>query len=202
MASSQYFAEDVLDAVFDDDFGLSDGDSSEDDEDERIHGYLGSSFFTAPEPDNGDLQQDEELAANEVESVEIGEDQVKITLNEENIIDEQLPVIHEGEVSADAPSSPRKESSDATEDATELSNHVEATSDEVEAPLMDEGEVSPVAAYSSTDEDEPAIEPSCSGVSPVADSNTTDDEPSCSGDAAVANDTVSHTPIATYIKLM
>ena len=97
-------------------------------------------------------------------------------MNEENIIDEkQLPVIHEGEVSAAALSSPEESS-----DATELSNHVEATSDEVQASLMDEGE-----------------------VSRVADSSTVDkDEPSCSGDAAVAIDTVSHTPVTSYIKLM
>ena len=74
MASSRYLAENVVDALFDDDFGPSDGNNSVDSEDDYIHGYLGSSFFMATEPDNGDLQQDEELAANEVE---IGEDQVE-----------------------------------------------------------------------------------------------------------------------------
>ena len=43
MASSQYLAEDVVDALFDDDFGLSDEDNSEDNEDEyHIVGYFRS----------------------------------------------------------------------------------------------------------------------------------------------------------------
>ena len=169
MASSRYLAENVVDAVFDDDFGLSDEDNSEDGEDDYIYGYLGGSFFTAVEPDNGELQQDEELAANEVESVEIGEDQVEPSaVNEENVIDEQLPVIHEDEVSAAALSSPEITAT------TELSDDVEATFDEVQAPVTDEGEVSRVADPSTTGED----------------------EPSCSE----ANDTVSNRLMARYIK--
>ena len=38
MASSWYLAENVVDALFDDDFGLSDEDNSEDNEDNCIHG--------------------------------------------------------------------------------------------------------------------------------------------------------------------
>ena len=102
MASSRYLAEDAVDAVFDDDFGLSDEDNSEDSEDDYIHGYLGSSFFTAAEPGDQELQPDEELADNEVESVEIGEDE-ESAVNEENIIDEtQLPRIYEDENATDA----------------------------------------------------------------------------------------------------
>ena len=48
MASSRYLAEDVVGALFDDDFGLLDEDNSEDSEDEYIHGYLGSSFLRLP----------------------------------------------------------------------------------------------------------------------------------------------------------
>ena len=54
MASSRYLAENVVDALFDDDFGLSDEDNSEDNEDDCIHGYLGSSFFTAAKPGDQD----------------------------------------------------------------------------------------------------------------------------------------------------
>ena len=50
MASSRYLAENVVDALFDDDFGLSDEDNSEDSEDDYIHGYLGSSFLRLPNP--------------------------------------------------------------------------------------------------------------------------------------------------------
>ena len=50
MASSRYLAENVVDALFDDDFGLSDEDNSEDNEDDCIHGYLGSSFLRLPNP--------------------------------------------------------------------------------------------------------------------------------------------------------
>ena len=45
MASSRYLAENVVDAPFDDDFGLLDEDNSEDNEDDCIHGYLGSLFL-------------------------------------------------------------------------------------------------------------------------------------------------------------
>ena len=103
MASSRYLAEDVVDVLFDDDFGLSDEDNSEDSEDDYIHGYLGSSFFTAAEPGDQELQPDEELADNEVELVEIDEDEEESAVNEENIIDEtRLPRICEGENAADA----------------------------------------------------------------------------------------------------
>ena len=51
MASSRYLAENVVDALFDDDFGLSD----EDNEDDCIHDYLGSSFFMAAEPSDQGL---------------------------------------------------------------------------------------------------------------------------------------------------
>ena len=103
MASSRYLAENVVDALFDDDFGLSDEDNSEDSEDDYIHGYLGSSFFTAAESGDQELLPDEELADNEVESVEIGEDEEESAENEENIIDEtQLPLINEDENAADA----------------------------------------------------------------------------------------------------
>ena len=103
MASSRYLAENVVDALFDDDFGLSDEDNSEDNEDDCIHGYLGSSFFTAAEPGDQDLQEDEELADNEIESAEIGEYEVeRSAVNEEDIIDEaRLPLINEGEVAVD-----------------------------------------------------------------------------------------------------
>ena len=89
MASSWYLAENVVDALFDDDFGLSDENNSEDNEDDCIHGYLGSSFFTAAKPGNQGLQEDKEVADNEVESAEIGEYEVeKSAVNEEDIIDE------------------------------------------------------------------------------------------------------------------
>ena len=39
MASSRYLAKNVVDALFDDDFGLSDEDNSADNEDNCIHGY-------------------------------------------------------------------------------------------------------------------------------------------------------------------
>ena len=45
MASCQYLVENVVDALFDDDFGLSDEDNSEDNEGDCIHGYLSSSFY-------------------------------------------------------------------------------------------------------------------------------------------------------------
>ena len=48
MASSWYHAENVVDALFDDNFGFSDEDNSEDNEDDCIHGYLGSSFLWLP----------------------------------------------------------------------------------------------------------------------------------------------------------
>ena len=44
MASSRFIAEDIVDALFDDGFGLSDEDNTEY-EDNRIYGYLGSPFF-------------------------------------------------------------------------------------------------------------------------------------------------------------
>ena len=68
--------------------GLLDEDNSEDNEDDCIHGHLGNSFFTAGEPGDQELQ-DEELADNEVESAEISEYKVeKLAANEEDIIDE------------------------------------------------------------------------------------------------------------------
>ena len=48
MASSRYLAENVVDALFDDEFGLLDEDNSEDNEDDCIYGYLGSSFLRPP----------------------------------------------------------------------------------------------------------------------------------------------------------
>ena len=50
MASSRYLVENVVDALFDDDFGLSDENNSEDNEGDCIHGYLGSSFLWPPNP--------------------------------------------------------------------------------------------------------------------------------------------------------
>ena len=103
MASSRYLAENAVDALCDDDFGLSDEDNGEDNEDDCIRSYLGSSFITAAEPGDQDLQEDKELADNEVESAEIGEYEVeKSAVNEEDIIDEaRLPLINEGKVAAD-----------------------------------------------------------------------------------------------------
>ena len=46
MALRTFHAEDIVGALFDRDFGLRDSESSsEDEDDERIHGYRGSSFF-------------------------------------------------------------------------------------------------------------------------------------------------------------
>ena len=67
MASSLYHVENVVNALFDDEFSLSDENNSEDIEDDCIHGYLGSSFFTATKPGDQKLQEDKELADNEVE---------------------------------------------------------------------------------------------------------------------------------------
>ena len=57
----------------------------------------------AAEPSDQDLQEDKELADNEVESAKIGEYEVeKSAVNEEDIIDEaRLPLINEGEVAVD-----------------------------------------------------------------------------------------------------
>ena len=76
----------LLNALFNDDFGLSDEDNSEDSKDEYIHGYLGSSFFTTAEPndDHEELQTDEDLADNQVELAEIGED-VEKSIEEDTI---------------------------------------------------------------------------------------------------------------------
>ena len=50
---------------------------------------FGQFIFTAAEPGDQDLQEDEELADNEVESAEIGEYEVeKSAVNEEDIINE------------------------------------------------------------------------------------------------------------------
>ena len=54
--------------LFDEDFALSDEDNSKDNEDNCIHRYLGSSFFTAVEPGDQELQ-DNELADNEVDQL-------------------------------------------------------------------------------------------------------------------------------------
>ena len=43
--ASRHLAENVVNALFDDNFGLSYEDNSEDNEDDCIHGYLGSSFY-------------------------------------------------------------------------------------------------------------------------------------------------------------
>ena len=48
--ASRYLVENVVDALFDDDFGLSDEENSEDNEDHCIHVYLGSSFLWLPNP--------------------------------------------------------------------------------------------------------------------------------------------------------
>ena len=65
MASSRFIAEDVVDALFDDGFVLSDEDNTEDEEGDRIYGYLGSSFFT----DNvGTRPEGDETETGDVES--------------------------------------------------------------------------------------------------------------------------------------
>jgi len=52
MATRNLRASDIVGALFDKNLGLGDSEtSSDDDEDERIHGYLGSSFFV---PSGGD----------------------------------------------------------------------------------------------------------------------------------------------------
>ena len=137
MASSRYLAENVVDALFDDDFGLSDEDNSEDNEDDCIHGYLGSSFFTAAELGDQDLQEDEDLADNEVESAEIGEYEVeKSAVNEEDIINEaRLPLINEGEVAADVLRSAELSANDRSVD------NVDSMSDRLQLPVTLEGEV-------------------------------------------------------------
>ena len=137
MASSRYFAENVVDALFDDDFGLLDEDNSKDNEDDCIHDYLGSSFFMAAEPGDQDLQEDEELADNEVESAEIGEYEVeKSAVNEEDIIDEaRLPLINEGEVAADVLRSAELSANDQSVD------NVDSMSDRLQLPDTLEGEV-------------------------------------------------------------
>ena len=147
MASSRYLAENVVDALFDDDFGLSDEDNSEDSEDDYIHGYLGSSFFTAAEPGDQELQPDEELADNEVESVEIGEDEVeKSAVNEENIIDEaRLPVIYEDENLADAVHSAERSADDRSSD------NLDGTSDGLQVPVTLDGEVLRIAGSPTID---------------------------------------------------
>ena len=98
MASSRYLAENVVDALFDDDFGLSDEDNSEDDEDDRIYGYLGSSFFTPAEPAvDPEFEPDEELpSVDEVETTREGEAESSAE-NEEDTRD----YVHEGEDTRD-----------------------------------------------------------------------------------------------------
>ena len=136
MASSRYLAENVVDALFDDDFGLSDEDNSEDNEDDCIHGYLGS-FFTAAELGDQDLQEDEELADNEVESAEIGECEVeKSAVNEEDIINEaRLPLINEDKVAAGVLRSAELSANDRSVD------NVDSMSDHLQLPAMLKGEV-------------------------------------------------------------
>ena len=136
MASSRYLAENVVVALFDDNFGLSDEDNSEDNEDDCIHGYLSSSFFTGAEPGDQDLQ-DEELADNKVESAEIGEYEVeKSAVNEEDIINEaQLPLINEGKVAADVLRSAELSANDRSVD------NVDSMLDRLQLPVTLKGEV-------------------------------------------------------------
>ena len=46
MASSWFMAEDVVDALFNDNFGLSDEHNTKYEEGNHIYGYLGNSIFT------------------------------------------------------------------------------------------------------------------------------------------------------------
>ena len=90
MASSRFIAEDVVDVLFDDDFGLSDEDNSDEEDGDRIYGYLGSSFFT----DDAETQlEGDELETGEVESIPDSDGHAvteaeTLTEDEEEIADE------------------------------------------------------------------------------------------------------------------
>ena len=95
---------------------------------------FGQFIFTGAEPGDQDLQEDEELADNEVESAEIGEYEVeKVAVNEEDIIIEaRLPLINEGEVAADVLRSAELSANDRS---------VDSMSDRLQLPVTLEGEV-------------------------------------------------------------
>ena len=67
MATRNFRASDIVEALFDKNLGLDDSESSSDnDEDERIQGYLGNSFF-APSGNHyldSELTQDEDLSSS------------------------------------------------------------------------------------------------------------------------------------------
>ena len=66
MATRNFRASDIVEALFDKDLGLVDSEtSSDDDEDERIHGYLGSSFFAPSGSHELDRELDSVLARDE-----------------------------------------------------------------------------------------------------------------------------------------
>ena len=90
-----------------------------------------SSFFTAAERGDQDLQEDEELADNKVESAEIGEyEEEKSAVNEEGIINEaRLPLINEGKVAADVLRSAELSANDQSVD------NVDSMSDRLQLPV-------------------------------------------------------------------
>ena len=138
MASSRYLAENVVDALFEDDFGLSNEDNSENDEDDHIYGYLESSYFTPAEHPMAEVEDrgssgEEDIPANEVEFVGTNDELSPEDLPRDLLTEVELPVIHEDEydeeeasvlLAADSPSATEDERS---EDSAPISDTVTIT---------------------------------------------------------------------------